>query len=71
MLINLSAMLLSSKEELSIVDVVCRQCDRGLKERAIVFIHCLASGLLVAAASPVSDSRCLRVARKLIIAVGD
>lgn len=64
-------MLLSSKEEFGIVDVVCRQRDGGPKERAIVSVHCLTGGLLVAATGPVGDSRCPRVTRKPIAAAGD
>lgn len=69
--INLSAMLLSSKEELGVVDIVCGQCDRRPKKRTIISIYGLAGGLLVAAAGPVGDTRCPRVACKPITAAGD
>jgi hypothetical protein len=69
--VHLSTVLLSSKEEIGIVDIICGQCDGGPEESTVIAIDSLAGGLLIATSGSVGDTRSPRVASEPITAASD
>lgn len=69
--VDLSTLLLSSNEQLGVVDVVLGEGNGSPEESAVVAVDGLAGGFLITAASSVGNTGGPRVACKPVTAAGD